>query len=90
MSRQRDVLEQLKRDEPAVAEDRFEPPIEDRRVKGGLAEALAGSRKAGLAATLEVLPLDEICRALGQDDALLAPKNGGDGTATNIVQGPAA
>ncbi len=72
MSRKRDVLEQLKREELAAAVDRFELRVENRRAKGSLAEALASSRKAGLAAILEDLSrnrLKEICRALGLDDS---------------------
>jgi type I restriction enzyme M protein len=72
MSRKRDVLEQLKRDELAALADRFELPVQDRRSKGALVETLAGSRRAGLAAILEDLPrirLKEICRALGLDDS---------------------
>jgi type I restriction enzyme M protein len=72
MSRKRDVLEQLKWDELAAAVDRFELRVENRRAKGSLVEALAGSRKAGLAASLEDLSrnrLKEICRALGLDDS---------------------
>jgi type I restriction enzyme M protein len=72
MSRKRDVLEQLKRDELVAAVDRFELSVEDRRVKGGLVEALAASRKAGLAAILDDLSrnrLKEVCRSLGLDDS---------------------
>ncbi len=72
MSRKRDVLEQLKRDELLAAVDLFELPVEDRRVRSALVEALAGSRKAGLTAILEDLPrtrLKEICRELGLDDS---------------------
>jgi type I restriction enzyme M protein len=72
MSRKRDVLEQLKRDELLAAVDRFELTVEDRRVKGGLVEALAASRKAGLAAILDDLSrnrLKEVCRSLGLEDS---------------------
>jgi type I restriction enzyme M protein len=72
MSRKRDVLEQLKRDELVAAVDRFEVTVEDRRSKALLVEALAGPRKAGLAAILEDLSRDrlkEICRELGLDDS---------------------
>jgi type I restriction enzyme M protein len=72
MSRKRDVLEQLKRDELVAAVDRLELPIEDRRSKTLLVEALASSRKAGLPAILADLSRDrlkELCRALGLDDS---------------------
>ena len=72
MPSKRDVLEQLKRDELLAAADRFELEIRDRRVRDEIVEALAGSRKAGLADVLEELPrtrLKEICRALDLDDS---------------------
>ncbi len=72
MPSKRDVLEQLKRDELLAAADRFELEIRDRRVREDIAEALASSRKAGLAEVLEELPrtrLKEICRALNLDDS---------------------
>lgn len=72
MPSKRDVLEQLKRDELLAAADRFEIEIRDRRVRDEILEALAGSRKAGLADILEDLPrtrLKEICRALDLDDS---------------------
>jgi type I restriction enzyme M protein len=72
MSRKRDVLEQLKRDELLAAVDLFEIPVEDRRIKNALVESLAGSRKAGLPAILGDLPrtrLKEICLALALDDS---------------------
>lgn len=72
MSRKRDVLEELKLDELRAAVDRFELPVVNRRIRGDLVEALAGSRKAGLAAILADLSRDrlkEICRALGLDDS---------------------
>src|SRR5436305_1499166 len=72
MSRKRDVLEQLKRDELLTAVDRFELTVPDRRSKSALVEALVGSRKAGLAAILQDLSrnrLKEICRALALDDS---------------------
>jgi type I restriction enzyme M protein len=94
MSRKRNVLEQLKREELVAATDRFELPVVDRRVKGDLVEALAGSRKATLTAILEDLPrtrLKEICRALGWDDsgrekAVLIARLGGE----NPAAAPAA
>jgi type I restriction enzyme M protein len=72
MSQKRDVLEQLKRDELVAAADRLDLELQDRRAKGPLVEALAGSRKAGIPAILEDLARDrlkEICRALGLDDS---------------------
>jgi hypothetical protein len=66
MSRKRDVLEQLKRDELLAAVDRFDLPVQDRRGKAALVETLAGSRKTGIAAILEDLSRDrlkELCRA---------------------------
>src|SRR5436305_8648404 len=72
MPSKRDVLEQLKRDELLAAADRFELEIRDRRVRDEIVEALAGSRKAGLADILEDLPrtrLKEVCRALELDDS---------------------
>ena len=72
MSRKRDVLDLLKREELVAAADRFDLPVADRRVKTALVEALAGSRKTGLAAILEELPrtrLKEICRRLGLEDS---------------------
>jgi hypothetical protein len=72
MSRKRDVLGLLKREELIAVADRFALPVEDRRVKGALVEALAGSRKAGIAAILEDFSRDrlkEICRALDLDDS---------------------
>ena len=72
MPSKRDVLEQLKRDELLAAVDRFDLEVHDRRARAGLVEALAGSRKGGLAEVLEPLPrtrLKEICRALDLDDS---------------------
>ena len=72
MSRKRDVLEALKRDELVDAADRFDVPVRDRRVRDDLIESLAASRKAGLAGILEGLSRDrlkEICRALDLDDS---------------------
>ncbi|MBZ0115892.1 MAG: N-6 DNA methylase [Sandaracinaceae bacterium] len=71
MVRKRDVLTQLKRDELLALVDRFEVPVEDRRSRDGLVEALAGSRKVVLADGLAELPRDRLkalCRALGLDD----------------------
>jgi type I restriction enzyme M protein len=72
MPSKRDVLEQLKRDELLAAVDRFGLEVRDRRGNGNLVEALAGSRKTGLADVLGELPrtrLKEICRALDLDDS---------------------
>src|SRR5688500_17194954 len=72
MPRKRDVLESLKRDELQAAADRFDVPVRDRRVRDDLIDALASSRKAGLAGILEDLSryrLKEICRALDLDDS---------------------
>jgi type I restriction enzyme M protein len=68
----RDVLEQLKRDELLASVDRFELPVEDRRIKNALVETLTASRNAGLAVILADLSRDrlkELCRALGLDDS---------------------
>src|SRR3954464_11641726 len=95
MSRKRDVLEELKLDELRAAADRFELPVVDRRIKGDLIEALAGSRKAGLTAILTDLDLSrdrlkEICRALGLDDsgrekAAIVARLAGETPATPVV-----
>ncbi|HEX4652349.1 MAG TPA: N-6 DNA methylase, partial [Granulicella sp.] len=72
MSLKRDVLEHFKRDELLLAVDRFELAVEDRRVRDGLVEALAGARRAVLAEILADLSRDRlktICRARGLDDA---------------------
>lgn len=72
MPRKRDVLEVLKRDELLAAADRFDVSVRDRRVRDELIEALASSRKAGLAVILESLSRDrlkEVCRALDLDDS---------------------
>jgi type I restriction enzyme M protein len=90
MSRKRDVLDQLKREELVAAVDRFDLPVADRRVRMALVEALAGSRKTGLAAILEDLPrtrLKEICRRLGLEDsgrekAVLVARLAGDSPAS--------
>jgi type I restriction enzyme M protein len=68
----RDVLEHLKQSELLAAVDRFELTVEDRRLRSALIDALARSRRAGLASVLEGLPrarLKELCRALGRDDS---------------------
>jgi type I restriction enzyme M protein len=56
MPSKRDVLEQLKRDELLAAADQFNLEIRDRRVRDEIVAALAHSRKASLAVTLEELP----------------------------------
>ena len=91
MSRKRDVLEQLKREELVAAVDRFDLPWSRTAGSGkALVEALTGSRKAGLAAILENLPrtrLKEICRGLGLEDsgrekAVLVARLAGDSLAS--------
>ena len=90
MSRKRDVLDRLKREELVAAVDRFDLPVADRRVKTALVDVLAGSRKTGLAAILEDLPrtrLKEICRGLGLEDsgrekAVLVARLAGDSPAS--------
>lgn len=72
MPRKRDVLQALKRDELLAAADRLDVPVQDRRVRDGLIDTLAASRKAGLSSILEGLSrnrLKEICRALDLDDS---------------------
>ena len=72
MPSKRDVLGQFTRDELVEAVERFELPVADRRVKDQLLDAVASSKRAGLADVLAGLARDrlkEICRALGLDDA---------------------
>ncbi|HYO16579.1 MAG TPA: type I restriction-modification system subunit M N-terminal domain-containing protein, partial [Thermoanaerobaculia bacterium] len=97
MPRKRDVLEALKRDELVDAVDWFDVPVRDRRVRDDLIDALAASRKAGLAGILEGLSrnrLKEICRALDLDDSgrekavIIARLAGRDGHASATM--PAA
>jgi type I restriction enzyme M protein len=67
MRPKREVLGHLKRDELLVAVDRYGLEVPDRRVREGLVDVLAGSRRAGLAEILGDLPrlrLEEICREL--------------------------
>ncbi|HKO46072.1 MAG TPA: class I SAM-dependent DNA methyltransferase [Polyangiaceae bacterium] len=70
MVQKRDVLQLLGRDELVAIVDRFELSPPDRRVKDGLIESVATSKKATLS---EILPglsrdrLKEICRALEVD-----------------------
>jgi type I restriction enzyme M protein len=72
MPKKHDILEILKRDELLAAADRLDVSVRDRRVRDDLIDALAASRKAGLAGILEGLSRDrlkELCRALGLDDS---------------------
>lgn len=72
MSRKRDVLHQLKREELVFALESFGLEVEDRRVRDQLVEALARSKKAGIEGVLEGLSRDrlkEVCRGLGLDDS---------------------
>jgi type I restriction enzyme M protein len=72
MPSKRDVLAHLTRDELLAAADEFELTVGDRRVRDQLIEAVASSRRAGLADVLAPLSRDrlkEVCRALGLDDA---------------------
>ena len=71
MPSKRDVLGQLSRDELVGAAERFELEVADRRVKDQLVDAVASSKRAGLADLLGELSRDrlkELCRALGLDD----------------------
>ncbi len=98
MPSKREILDQLKRDELLAAVDQVGLEVRDRRVRGELVEALAGSRKAPLAEVLGTLPrtrLKEICRALGLDDsgrekALLIERLTGPGRALPPGPSPAS
>jgi type I restriction enzyme M protein len=71
MPSKRDVLGHLTRDELVAAADAFELTVGDRRVRDQLVDAVASSKKAGLADVLAPLSRDrlkELCRALGLDD----------------------
>lgn len=71
MPQKRDVLQSMTRDELLFVVDRFELAPKDRRVKDGLVEAIASSKKATLAEILPALSRDrlkELCRALELDD----------------------
>ena len=71
MSKKRDVLGVLKRDELLGVVDAYGLTVEDRRRKKLLIDGIAQSRKAKVEDILLDLPrqrLKEICRALGQDD----------------------
>lgn len=72
MPSKREVLGQFIRDELLAAVDQFELTVTDRRVKDQLLDAVASSKRAGLADMLSGLSRDrlkEICRALGLDDS---------------------
>jgi type I restriction enzyme M protein len=72
MPSKRDVLAHLTRDELLATADRFELEVADRRVREQIFEAVASSKRAGLADALAPLSRDrlkEVCRALGLDDA---------------------
>lgn len=64
MPTKRDVLQHLKRDELLAAADRFDLEVTDRRARAVTANALANSRKAGLAGILESLSRDRLKRNL--------------------------
>jgi hypothetical protein len=71
MPSKRDVLAQFSRDKLLTVADRFELAVADRRVKDQLVDAVASSKRAGLADILGDLSRDrlkELCRALGLDD----------------------
>ena len=71
MPSKRQVLDQLKRDELIVAVERFELPVDDRRRRNLLIEALASFREATLEEILGDLKrarLKELCRALGLEN----------------------
>lgn len=70
MSRKRQILELLTRDELLVALDAYEIEAADRRAKVGLVDALSRSKKASIAEILEPMPrvrLKELCTKLGHD-----------------------
>src|SRR5947209_20038517 len=72
MPSKRDVLAYLTRDELLAAADRVELEVADRRVKDQLVDAVASSKRAGLADLLGELSRDrlkDVCRALSLDDA---------------------
>src|SRR5689334_18065329 len=71
MPTKREVLTHLTRDELILIAETFDVHVEDRRVKDGLVEAVASSKKATLAAILPDLSrgrLKELCRALHLHD----------------------
>ena len=72
MPSKRDVLAHLTRAELLEAADLFELTVGDRRVRDQVVDAVASSKKAGLAEVLAPLSrerLKEVCRGLGLDDA---------------------
>lgn len=72
MPSKRAVLEHLTRDELVAIADAFEIHVGDRRIKEKLVEAIAGSKKATVAAFVPDFPrnrLKELCVALGLDDS---------------------
>ena len=72
MPSKRDVLAHLTRDELLATADRFELEVADRRVREQIFEAVASSKRAGLADALAPLSRDrlkEVCRGLELDDA---------------------
>jgi type I restriction enzyme M protein len=72
MPTKRDVLGQFSRDELVGAAERFQLEVADRRLKDQLVDAVASSKRAGLADLLGELSRDrlkELCRAFGLDDA---------------------
>ena len=72
MPSKRDVLTNLTRNELLAVVERFDLTVDDRRVKDGLVDAVASSKKASLA---EILPdlsrdcLKDVCRALALDES---------------------
>ncbi len=72
MPTKRNILPLLTRDELLERLDRYDLMVDDRRVKDGLVEALAASRKARLDELLADLPRDRLkvlCRELDLDDS---------------------
>lgn len=72
MSKKRDILGLLTRDELVERVDAYGLEPEDRRRKDGLVNALARSKRAKLEDLLDGLTRDrlkELCRAMGLDDA---------------------
>ncbi|MFO0696017.1 MAG: N-6 DNA methylase [Polyangiales bacterium] len=72
MTKKRDVLVRLTRDELLAAADRLGVDLPERRAKDPIVETLVGSRKAPVAEILADLKRDrlkELCRELGLDDS---------------------
>jgi type I restriction enzyme M protein len=97
MPTKRDVLAQFSRDELVGAADQFDLEVADRRLKDQLVDAVASSKKAGLADILGVLSRDrlkDLCRALGLDDggkekaALVDRLTGASPAASKAVPAP--